>query len=488
MPNTVKTSRDLAPLFGFPRLWTALCLAIFATLFWSLRIDYWLNTAEAPFSDMLDYITIGQNIAHHFFFGSNAQYYSYLTPVTPSLIAIAIAIGGAHFQMVFRLIVQTISFFGSLVLAYELFALTGARWLGALWLLIIALSKPSIFWSYKVSTETVSEALFICAIALSLRAYRTRSMMIAAISGLACLLLALNRPQFFPSAICIGACFVAAGFQWRSKGPADHKDEADNGSSKSRTRRGLPRWVAALRIADRRRLVQAVCFAVGAAVIWTPWIVRNYRHYGALIPTATSSADSVFWEYGGRPIRAGAYDTLRLSDGRVMRDFNLEDFKRELSATPNDYVRSRVMLAWGEAWMKANLWDLPRLFSWRLKQILFANGADGLTKVSRDRLFGTSPPGFNDPYPPVSWIDLVLLDKSPLAVIFGAFGALLLAVRRGVAGLIVAGLWLPPWISVALVLGYERAVESMISFTLWLAALFVAMIVGALYKVENAII
>ena len=44
--------------------------------------------------------------------------------------------------------------------------------------------------------------------------------------------------------------------------------------------------------------------------MWLPWIARNYAHYGAFIPTATSGVDTLIWEYGTVPIRAGRYERL----------------------------------------------------------------------------------------------------------------------------------------------------------------------------------
>src|SRR5689334_11149413 len=125
-------------------------LSMYAVFFWGLRTYYWATTYEAPFSDIGDYVYVGQNIAQHFFFGISSQLVAYWTPVTPSFIALAIFIGGEHFEMVFRVLIQAIAFAGSILLANEIVRMTGRGWLGAVWLLLLALSKPSIFWSLKL--------------------------------------------------------------------------------------------------------------------------------------------------------------------------------------------------------------------------------------------------------------------------------------------------------------------------------------------------
>src|SRR4051794_31828483 len=44
----------------------ALVVGIYAALFWGLRAYYWTTTYEAPFSDIGDYVYVGQNIVQHF--------------------------------------------------------------------------------------------------------------------------------------------------------------------------------------------------------------------------------------------------------------------------------------------------------------------------------------------------------------------------------------------------------------------------------------
>lgn len=440
--------RGAVQLFG-----PGLVIAVYTVLFWSLRIKYWSVTHEAPFSDIADYVAVGQNIAHHFFFGENEAQVAYFTPVTPSFIAVSMILGGAHFETVFRIIVQSVAFAGSLVLAYEILKLTGRGWLAAAWLLLLALSKPSIFWSLKLGTEAVSEALLISSIGLVLRAIRTGSLVGAGFAGAVCLLLALNRPQFMPAILIAGVFWGCASVSSRGKKPL----------------MPTPSRPVRMRLRDPARLLQAACFGLGVALAWSPWIVRNYVNYGAFVPTGTSGNESIIWEYGGAPIKITRYRELRLPDGSSLAEFGLDKIRERLASVPNDVARAPKIREYAIAWIMANIRDIPRLTLWHLKQLISERGANGLTKVSRTELFSSPTPGYSDPMTKVAWLNLFLIDKTPWICLLAFAGALILAMRYGLPGAMIICIWVIPWLSTALVIGYERAVESMISFGLWLA-------------------
>ena len=414
-------------------------LVIFGIVFWAVRLEYWTLVHEAPYSDIQDYVGIGQNIAAHFFFGINEAYFSYLTPVTPSIIALSIWLGGEQFEAVFRLLVQASTFTASLFLIVEIAKLTGRRWLGASLVLVVALCRPSIFWSLKLGTEAVSEMLILWSLGACLYAIRTRSLGSAAFAGVLCLLLALNRPQFFPSLAAVAVVLALAGLRWRS-----------------------PKRVV---VPDKRRIAQSAVFVLAAVVVWSPWIIRNYVHYGAFIPTATSGIEVFVWEYGGGPVTPGRYSGLRLPDGTVFREFGLGNIRQMVRDSPNDYVRSKKFRDLGAAWVKANWMDIPALMEQRLVRFVTHNGASGLTTVPREALFETSARA--------AWLDRILIDKTPAICLLAIGGLALLTIRNFLAGTVVAGLVLLPWFVLSALIGYERTVESLISFTCWLAVYFV---------------
>src|SRR2546423_1578838 len=237
-------------------------VGLLAAVFWLLRIYYWSITVEEPFSDMTDYIETARQIKTHFFFGLREGLYAYYNPVTPSLLAISMILGGDSFLWVFRVLVQLIAFIATLLLAYEIAILTGRRWLGIALLAAVALCRPSIFWSLKPSTETPSEALLLASIGLGLHAYRTRSLSAAAACGLMCIFLSLNRSQFLPSALIVGAIFLYSTLFRRGEKTWDMQTAVSS-----------RRWFARVRLnLDSTRLAQTICFALGLAVVWTPWI------------------------------------------------------------------------------------------------------------------------------------------------------------------------------------------------------------------------
>ena len=152
---------------------------------------------------------------------------------------------------------------------------------------MIALSRPSIFWSLKLATETVSEALLIVSVALVLCCIRTRSIALALVAGAVCMTLALNRPQYFPGAILVAGCLAVAAFR------------------------------------ERRRAALAGAFVIGISLAWAPWLVRNYTHYGAPVLFSTTGYYTTIWENGAGPLRPGAYTELPLGDGSFIREFGV---------------------------------------------------------------------------------------------------------------------------------------------------------------------
>jgi hypothetical protein len=424
--------------------------AAFTLLFWGLRIAYWSETYEQPFSDMADYAAVGHNIAAQLFFGISEQLFAYYTPVTPGFIAIAKILGGEHAMAVFRVIVAGILFTSAIGLAWELSKLTANRWIGCSVLAITALSKPSIFWGYKYSTETVSEALLMAALAISFAALRRRSPVLPLATGLVGAALFLNRPQFIFGVFLLGVLFGLSARGWLdSLGSRVSVAEA----SLSQPRHS--RFGGAVRS-------PIVLFVLGVLLVWGPWIGRNEAHYGTLVPFGTSGTEALIWEYGGAPIRQSRYTALPLPNGQSFTPFGIDSIRRFID-DPNGLERYRRAQLLADAWLKANAPDLPALVWWRLKQFAGFNGTNGLTHVSRDFLFTAPSPGYNDPLPQVHVINLLLLDKSPWACIFALVGIAMLFHRNRAAGIAAGALIVVPWFTAALVIGYERTVESLIT-------------------------
>ena len=161
-------ARQIWSVYGF--------LLLCSALFWYLRFAYWRGTYEPPFSDIAGYVTTADNIVRDFFFGFDDNHQTYFTPVTPALIAVAKLIAPVRFELAFRVLIQVITFAAALGVVREIALLTGKRWLAASFLFIVAICRPSIFWSLKLSTEPVCEALLYATAATALAALRTRQL------------------------------------------------------------------------------------------------------------------------------------------------------------------------------------------------------------------------------------------------------------------------------------------------------------------------
>lgn len=356
------------------------------------------------------------------------------------------------------MVVQIITFVSALGLVRELARVTGRKWLAASFLLIVAICRPSIFWSLKLSTEPVCEAFLYATAAAALAALRTRAWYWAVLCGFLALCLGLNRPGFLPGTMLIPFAFLVYGLQTRLR--------------ETRTQRGASaassRWMLAKALVPERRafLITAV-FALGFFGPWSVWIGRNVINYGAFIPTSSSAAQSSIWDYGGSPIKIGRYNSLTLADGSTFTKFG--QVMEEANSYAKDYDGAKRLFMIAQAWHKANWMDLPRAFLWRLKHIVAIRGASGLTTVPREYLFVTLTPQYNNPYTPTAWLDLLLLDKTPFICFIALGGLTLFAWNYPKSGLVFIGLAFVPWMASAAVIGYERTVESLIAMTIWFA-------------------
>jgi hypothetical protein len=409
----------------------ALCAA-----FWILRISYWKTNTEAPFSDMADYVEVADNIVSSFTFGV-ARAPTYFTPVTPSLIAIAKLISPGHFQAVFQCLTQLLAFVGMLALAREIRLLTGQRFLALALVGIVAFCRPSIFWSLKIATEPLGEALLYLASALILATLRTQRFSLSLASGMCSLLLGLNRPNYLPGILLVLAALAVC----------------------TRTTQLRP----------LRSLALPAVFLCGFFGLWLPWVARNYLNYGDLVPTSSSGYLAMLWEEGGAPLRPGRYESLTLADRSKFSEFGLNNVLEAWRKRPTPAERTRFIKMLSSAWLAENWTDLPRVMAWRLRQIVSNRSADGLTKLSREELFLSPQTGVRFPYWDAAWINVILLDKTPTMCLLSLVGLGYLLVRFRYAAIALTGLLVVPWIAAAGVIANSRYVESLVAFDIWFA-------------------
>jgi len=412
---------------------------------------------------MAHYVEVADNIIGSFTFGvSRAP--TFITPVTPSLIAISKLISAVHFHTVFQFLTQLLAFVGVLALAREIRLLTGQNFLALALLGIVAICRPSIFWSLKLSTEPVCEALLYVTSALTLATLRTQRLSLSLAVGVCCLLLGLNRPNYLPG---ISLVFVAILVRTRTVQLPD----AD-GSKSWRGRR-----IFGLTFGVRQMALPAV-FLCGFLGLWSPWIARNFIYHGVFQPTSSSGYLSVIGEQGGAPIRIGRYESLKLADGSEFSKFGINNVIEAWEKLPTSVERSRFIQMLASAWLAANWTDIPRATLWRLRHMVINRGADGLTKLSREELFRSPRTRFQVPVTEASWINLLFLDKTPTVCLLSLVGLMFLLLRFPCPGLALTGLVLVPWIAGAAVFGLARTVESLIAFDIWLAFFGISSFVG----------
>lgn len=216
---------------------------------------------------MADYVAVADNIIGSFTFGHPFDP-TFHTPVTPLLIAISKLIS-------------------------------------------VAICRPSIFWSLKISTESVCEALLYVTSALTLATLRTQRLSVALAAGACCLLPGLNRPNYLPGILLV---FLAIVVRARTVQLSDAK--------RSKSWRSLRIFDLTLGL---RQMALPAVFLLGFLGSWAQWIARNYVNYGEFTPTSSSEYLAIVWEQGAGPIRTGRYDSLKLADGSEFSKFGIDN-------------------------------------------------------------------------------------------------------------------------------------------------------------------
>lgn len=382
-------------------------------LFWGVRLFYWSSVFEAPFSDMADYVAIGRQLLDSWSFASSSFWQTYKPPTIPILMALVFGVVGGVDMDAWR-VAQTTLLFASLAwLAREIYARTASHFLAASLIVSVSLTRPSIFWSYKAATESIAEAFVYAVAAALLWNLRTRRIASAGLLGFLCVAAALARPNFAPL-MPIAALVIA----W----PAFVTREVEL----------------------RRGFMALVVFAAVAAGTWSPWIIRNYQLYGALVPFTTQGPYSFLWEIGTVDVR--------LDDGRQVRT-DIHELQRNAATDfPTDQkaaeYANRVVAAWLKANRRAYLKTVP-IRMWRQVN----DRTEYLTRLPRVRLSG--------------WNWEPLADKRPLTIILGYAGFLVFALRRRPWILPVALGLAACWGFGALFLSYSRMYEPYTGLTIF---------------------
>jgi hypothetical protein len=287
-------------------------------------------------------------------------------------------------------------------------------------LIIVALSKPSIFWSLKLAREGFQEALTYWTVAAALAAFRKDRPMVYLVLGLVVAVNFLNRPNALPIVPVIALLLVGIHI-WNRRSADDDPH----------TRRfSLGHKLGA--------------FLLGILALWGPWIARSIAIYGEPVLLSTQGPYAVLWELG--EIR------VRLRDGREIVT-HVNRLQAEAGQFPNDLAASKYANEIAQAWISEHRSELPSLMFARIGGSI-GNRDVHLTKVPRDVIFG--PP----------W-DSFLLDKGRATTYAGALGLLVLPGLYGWRLLILPAAALIPWLTAAALIGYARWLEPAIPLILF---------------------
>lgn len=387
--------------------WVSVALA--SALFWGLRIYYWSSIDEPPFSDMAGFDSVGRGIASRWDFSWGPNWHAYVTPTLPFLRAVQIWMLGEGMDG-WRWFQAVLTFGGLIWLAFELVASSRRSWIALLTLFFVALSVPSIFWSYKLSHEGVQEAFGYLLTAALLRLVRRPSLSQGVLTGALLGGMILNRAS---AAVLLG--FVPLAL-WYLR----------NRSQEFQVYRGN-------RLLGLRDIAALL---VGLVLIWGPWIVRNYQVYGEFVPLSTQGPFTFLWELG-------RVDVVLPDGEHVQADVT------ELQAAINesgDLVASRRAAAIGAAWLRTHRWEYLGMVIERLDRMIKGR-VIYLTKVPRKRIFAG----------PLDWLSI---DKNEVTAYLALVGLIPLVIEVGAPFCLLVIVASVPGAASALLIGYARMFES----------------------------
>jgi len=401
-----------------------LLVAAIFTLFAVVRLLYWRSINEQPFSDMADYYSIAQQVWKTFSFDHNPFWRSYKPPGMPIIAAVVVGpLPGDAGLWMWRVLVGTLTFLSALLLSVQLSGLCRSRWIGSAFLVIVSLSKSSIFWSYRFSTESLTEAVTYVVIAFYLwfaRDVQTKAAWHAGLLGAACITLALIRPNMMPILAIVPAGIVL-------------------------------RWLIAERRLSSRMGVQVVAFIAGVMILWTPWLYRGVRLYGELVPFSTQGPYSFLWEAGGI-----SYNDPELGT----RTVNAEMLQAEAPTRfKTDKEAANLASLAGKQWLRQLGYREFMGLVFKRIGVMVQEREMSLSKTRRSVLFSS----------PLDWF---LFDKSPLAVCLSIAGLVAGAMAFGLEFAVFGMLVVSPTLLSACFMGEPRMLEPMLP--LFFFAAFVA--------------
>jgi hypothetical protein len=178
-----------------------------------------------------------------------------------------------------------------------------------------------------------------------------------------------------------------------------------------------------------------------------------------------AGAQTLIWDYGLAPIKAGAYTSITKGDGTVVPlDLQAALSYGQMAKTDREfYMHLRELY---DKWITLNWRYLWVPYLTRTTNVLGAIDHGGLSTLSREILFPWHLTRFNVPNRDHSPLNLILLDKNSLLMIVGILGLLILQFQGGVAFLPITALVTLMWAVPGFTLGFPRVVDAQIGTTI----------------------
>ncbi len=330
-----------------------------------IRLSYVLSIVETPFSDMREYEAIALNLLAGNSGGANPFFQSFYAHGLPYYVAGIYALFGLKNMLALKLVNVVLGLITTVAIYACGHRLSGFR-TGLIGAFLFAFSHEMTFWSAKLSTEH----LFAC----------------VSILGLYCILRAWRHNQgfwFFLAGLLLGYLFSI--------------------------RSVLHLFLIVLllgfflfhRSTLRKRLSNGAIFLIGFLLVLSPWIIRGYERYDALMLTGTGGWFS-FVHQNNDIVQPGEFG------GREIQDYYQAEapkrFKNDLEAAAWAGQEAR-------AWVLAHPLRYLQLSKGRLRMLFVKNGIS-LSKVSPTDLNFLSNAHYYlfhwnlKKYVPVSWLAL----------------------------------------------------------------------------------
>ncbi len=389
---------------------------------------------------MADYLAIARRVWCCFTFEHNSFWLSYKPPGMGFISAPFVGPFEGETGLWIWRIASTVFLGGSAFwLSRELSKLFNSERLGMLFLLVVALSRSSIFWSYRFSTESLSESLTYLVLAAFLRFMArgpARSGLQALLLGCASITLALVRPNMVPYLALIP---LGLGLE----------------------------WLRVRSVSFGRLAFLGAAFSIGVMVLWSPWLLRGYRLYGKPVPFSTQGPYSFLWEADGF-----IYVDPELGERNVNVDMLQVEAPKRFKT---DAEAAQLASLAGKQWLEQRgYYNFAWLVAERIKKMIDIRGIT-LAKTQRDILFADSR-------------DVPLIDKSEPVFLAALLGALLGSVVFGVVFFTLAAMIFSPIILSACFMGEPRMLEPLIPLLVYLVlvAAFSAYTLASRRKVTAA--